>query len=222
MLGQGAYSFPEAGRLAGVKTYTARRWFLGRTDNLGSTSVLFPDYPPVDQKFAVSFLDLIDLHVVGRFRREGISLQTVRKVYARLKERFGSKHPFCHHGLLTDGRHIFLEGLDDLDAPDLEEIISGQKAFHEILLPHLKRIEYNPMTGLARRWNVADGVVVDPARCYGKPVLVNCNTTTHVVAEAFQANGQDVDLVADLFATTPEDVLNAVRFERNLRGNAAA
>ncbi len=51
------YGFAEASRLARVDSYSARRWFLGRSDT-HSGPVLHSDIPQVGDKHAVSFLDL--------------------------------------------------------------------------------------------------------------------------------------------------------------------
>jgi uncharacterized protein (DUF433 family) len=221
LVGVGSYGIPEASRFARVNVRTASRWLTGSGD--GRNDRLFhPDLPPVNGRHAVSFLDLIDLLVVGRFRDEGVSFQTVRRVYARLRESLDTPHPFSHRRLLTDGRTIFMETLDHVGDHHLEEVLSGQRAMPEILKPYLKQIEYAPDTQTAARWNIATGVVIDPARSFGKPVIAAEGTTTFVLARSFYANGEDADLVADLFDVSPEAVRQAVAFERDFAAGLAA
>jgi len=221
LLGKGVYGFPEAARLARIDVNNARRWFLGRRDYPASGPVLRSDVPSVRGKHAISFLDLIDLLVVGRFREHGVPMQTVRKVYGRLRERLGSAHPFSHYKLKSDGRTVFLEVVDDLGDRQLEEVLSGQAAMPRVLDRYLKDIEYGRRTQIAERWNVSPGVVIDPTKNFGKPTAVEAGASTFVLARAFHANGQNAELVADLFATSPQAVLDAVEFEERI-GNIRA
>ncbi|TVS06969.1 MAG: hypothetical protein EA423_05055 [Phycisphaerales bacterium] len=209
LIGAGAYGLPEAARLAGVQPQTASRWLSGR--------VLKPDLPQVGGRKAVSFLDLVELFVVGRLRSEGVSLQTIRRVYTRLQDKLGHDHPFASQRLLTDGKEIFWEVGDEFGDRRLEEIRSGQNAMPQILERFLKEIEYD--SDVARRWRISPGVVLDPARSFGKPT-VDEGPSTHVLAAAFEANGHDTSLVADLYGVSPESVRTAVEFERHYN-NAA-
>jgi len=210
----GAYSIPEAARLTCVPTRTARRWITGGARD-PQAPLLQTDLPPVDHRHALSFLDLIDLLVVGRFREEGVSLQMVRRVYTSLKINLNTPHPFSHHRLLTDGSTIFLETLDHGGDKHLEEVLSRQKAMPEVLEPYLVQIEYSPKTDIAERWNIAPNIVLDPTRSFGKPIVADEGTTTFVLARAFSANDNNADLVADLFDVTSDAVRKAVAFEND-------
>ena len=222
LVGIGSYGIPEASRFAKVNVRTANRWLAGSDDGRNDR-LLHRDLPSVDGRHAVSFLDLIDLLVVGRFRDEGVSFQTVRRVYSRLRKSLDTPHPFSHRRLLTDGRTIFMETLDHIKGDHhFEEVLSGQRAMPDILKPYLKHIEYASETQTAARWNIAKGVVIDPARSFGKPVIAAEGTTTFVLARSFDANGKDADLVADLFDVSPEAVRQAVAFERDFAAGRAA
>lgn len=213
-LGKGVYAVAEAARLARIAPATARRWFLGRPDS-ESGPVLSPHYRPVGSAIAVSFLDLVDLLVVGRFRERGVPLQTVRRVYRRLRERMRHENPFSDQKLLTDGRLVFIEWCDDFGDAELEEVLTGQHAFPEVLRKHLVELDYESATGLAKRWRIDDGVVLDPTRNFGKPIVDEFGIGTRVLAASYAAN-EDENLVGDLFGVTPTAVLQAVAFERRL------
>lgn len=43
--------------------------------------------------------------------------------------------------------------------------------FPDIIEPFLKQLDYDPDTHLARRWHIADGVVLNPGILLGKPVV---------------------------------------------------
>jgi uncharacterized protein (DUF433 family) len=221
LVGTGSYGIPEGARLARVQIRTASRWISGSGAE-GRGRLLKPDLPPVGSRHALSFLDLIDLLVVGRFREVGVSLQTVRRVHARLSQSLGTSHPFGHRRLLTDGQTIFMETLDHVGDKHLEEVLSGQKAMPEVLKPYLRQIEYAEESQTAIRWNIASGVVVDPNRSFGKPIVASEGTATFVLAQAFWANGKDEDLVADLFDVSPEAVRQAIAFESEFASGRAA
>lgn len=184
--------------------------------------MLETDLPSVRTRHALSFLDLIDLLVVGRFRDEGVSFQTVSRVYACLQKMLDTRHPFSHQRLLTDGTTIFMQTLDPVGDEHLLEVLTGQRAMPEVLQPYLRQIEYASDTQTAIRWNIAKGVVLDPARSLGKPIVAAEGTTTFVLARAFWANNQDADLVADLFDVSSESVRSAVAFEGEFAPRFAA
>lgn len=221
LVGTGTYGIPEASRFARVNVRTATRWITGS----GATQrgrLFRTDLPIVGRRHALSFLDLIDLLVVGRFRDAGVSFQTVRRVYDRLASSLATSHPFSHHRLLTDGRTIFMETLDHVGDKHLEEVLSGQKAMPEVLKPYLRQIEYSDDTQTAARWNIAPGIVLDPSRALGKPIVASEGTTTFVLARSYWANGENIDLVADLFDVSPQAVRQAVEFEGDFAPGRAA
>lgn len=208
----GVYSLPEASRLAKVHPRTVSRWVVGEAKGTRG-KLLQTDLPVVNKRRALTFLDLIDLLVVGRFRENGVPLQTVRRVYDRLAGAFETSHPFGHRRVLTDGKSVFMETLDTMGDKHLEEVLGGQRAMSKVLEPYLKQIEYEPITNRAARWNISEGIVLDPNRSFGKPVLESDGVTTHVLAAAYHANNHNVELIADLYNVSPKAVFVAVEFE---------
>lgn len=221
LLGTGAYGIREAAQLALVHPRTAHRWVAGAGRGRAA-ALLRPDLPRVGHRRALSFLDLIDLLVVGRFREAGVSFQTIRRVYGRLEQTLATRHPFGHRRLLTDGTTVFMETLDHVGDRHLHEVLSGQGAMPVVLLPYLEKIDYAAETYTAVRWRIAEGIVLDPARSFGKPILADAGTSTFVLARSYHANNDDADLVADLFDVSPQSVRRAVEFESRLAAGRAA
>lgn len=222
MLGKGVYGFAEASRLAAVDPASTRRWFLGRTDG-GAGPVLRSDIPSVGDRHAISFLDLIDLRVVGQFRRFGISMPTIRAVYRKLAEEVGSRHAFAHTGLCVYGKTVLQRMVDEDGVEELREVLTGQQTMPRILEKFLRDIDYSDTNGLAIRWHISRGVLIDPQRNFGKPISERSGAGTHALSRAYEANDRDAGLVAVLFDTTPQAVLDAVEFEVSLaRSNRAA
>ena len=177
-------------------------------------SIFEGDYQQVAGNRAISFLDLIDVFVAGQLRDHGVSLQTLRKVYERLSADLKTRHPFSRKELLSDGRIVFMRGVDADGLQKLEEVLTRQKVFPEFILPFLKRIDYDDVTRLARRWQIAAGVVIDPAICLGKPIVEAVSIPTALLAAAYHANNQDANAVADWYNIMPEDVEAAVVFQK--------
>ncbi len=96
------------------------------------------------------------------------------------------------------------------------EVLSRQKVFVEILLPFLKRIDYDSASHLARKWLVTDQVVLDPMICFGKPVVEKVGIATAILAASYYANNQDAGVVADWYGVHSSHVLAAVEFERSM------
>ncbi len=209
-IGKGAYSVPEAALYTRVHANTIRSWFLSAHSRRG---FFRSDHRVVDHRYAVSFLDMIDVWVVGELRRSGVSLQQIRVAHSVLRKALSTPHPFCHSTIFTDGQSILTDTANEIGDEELAEVVGGQRWFPKYMAPKLKQIEYEHESQLARRWRISNGVVVDPGIGLGKPTVSGAGTTTFVIARQFLANGRDADLVADLYCITPRNVLDAVSFE---------
>jgi len=220
ILGNGVYSFREAARLVGLNPSRVRAWFRGAAG--ASTPVMRTDYAQLARPGGlISFLDLVDTLVVGRLRQAGVPLQYLRKAHTALLAEFEVRHPFCRKNLLTDGKRVFIHVANLLGEEHLKELLSGQYAFPRILLGVLKKIDYDSTSLLARRWNVARGVVIDPRRHFGKPIVESVGIPTTVLAAAYLANDRDASVVADWYGVSEGDVSTGVAFEEQLDGAAA-
>lgn len=216
ILGHGIYSIPEAAEYLGVSAVKLRGWFQGWPQGAGP--LLHGDYT-VNQREPqrLSFLDLMEARVVLSLRAQASS-QAVREAYAGLKKYLKVAHPLSHQSLLVDerGARFFLEAARDSGESELIELLrTPQHAMREVLGPLLKNVHYDRDTQLASRWEASPGVVLDPARHYGKPLVDNCGVPAAVLADAFKANGRDADRVATWYGVTAEDVRNAMRFRES-------
>ena len=93
-------------------------------------------------------------------------------------------------------------------------VLSKQGLFSKIILPFLNSIEYNA-NQLAVRWKIGKNVVIDPAVCFGAPIVESVGVPTSVLANAYRANANDAAAVADFYRVQPKDVLAAVHFARS-------
>lgn len=205
VLGNGIYTFKEAARLTGLRRSRIREWFRRKP-------VFQGDYHPVDGDLAISFYDLVDVFVAGQLREHGVSMQTIRKVYARMESDLASRHPFCRRELMSDGRSVFLRNAGD-DEPQIIEVITKQGVFSQFILPVLQTIDYDKVLLLAKRWRIADSVVLDPQICFGSPIIDLAGIPTSILARAYDANGKDAATVAQWYGVDESAVLAATEFE---------
>jgi uncharacterized protein (DUF433 family) len=216
ILGHGVYSLPEAARLTGLKPQRAREWFHGRPTKHSSKPVFLGDYQSVGGDHAISFHDLIELFVAGQLRDRGVSLQSLRKVHKQLQADLTTRHPFCRREILTKDGQVFTVGLNEPGRREMIEVLTCQRAFLDVLLPFLQKIDYDDATEMAKRWCIANLVVIDPTICLGKPIIDGIGITTAVLAASYEANDQDAELVADWYKVHSTHVIAAVDFERNM------
>ena len=216
ILGHGIYNLSEAARLTSLKPQRVREWFHGRSKTQVLKPVFRSDYQSVGGDRAISFYDLIELFVAGQLRDRGVSLQSLRKVHKRLQTDLKTRHPFCRQEILTKHGQVFTLGLDELGQNEMIEALTRQRVFPDILLPFLKRIDYNEATAMAQRWCIADLVVIDPAICLGKPIVEGVGIATAILAASYEANENNAELVADLFRVHAKHVIAAVEFERSM------
>ena len=118
--------------------------------------------------------------------------------------------------VLTDGRAVFTLGLDEQNKAEMIEVLTRQRVFIDILLPFLKRIDYDDATNLARRWCIANMVVIDPQINLGKPIIEDFGIATAILAASYEANDRNAELVADWYRVHSKHVIAAVEFERSL------
>ena len=211
-LGRGVYGMPEAARYTGLHPSRVRSWFTTRPSGLRRGPLFLSDYPIIENKYGISFYDLIDVLVAGQLRDNGVTMAAVRAVYIKLQERLNTQHPFCHHRFYTDGRTIIIAESDDLEDDSLSEALSSQMLYSSYRTV-LRKMDYSDETQHANRWNIARRVIIDPDQSFGKPVIAGTSTTTFVLANQYYANNDDAELVADMYRVTLEDVLCAVDFE---------
>lgn len=212
IIGHGAYTFSDAAKFTRLRTTRVREWFRSNK----RTPVFESDYDDQTQQQIISFMDLVEVFVAGQLRENGISLQTIRKVHAALKAQWKVKHPFSREELCTSGKKVFYVGLDEAGRDEVREVLSKQRVFPEIIHPFLKHLDYDSAHSMALRWRIARGVEIDPAICFGQPIVSHAKIPTHILSTAYVANGEQVDVVADWYGVSTEDVQAAIDFENTL------
>ena len=195
------YSFAEAAHLANVSTTTVKNWLFGYTVRGREVPPLFPS----DNGAMVSFIQMIEIMVAGRFRKsalgKSLSFKKVQAAYVNAQQSWGIEYPFAHMTLEALGGHIVhylgeggsIASYQALDAPE------------QWTLPRLLRretidqIEY--ADDLAARWfpiGKTVPIVVDPRLSTGLPVIDGRGVTVQAIRKRFKA-GLRIDFIAEDF-----------------------
>ena len=242
-LGRGVYSASEALRLINfrrqfepsgprsISRRTIARWLRGYdyTSRAGETRHSDPlwqsDYINDDETLELSFRDLIELRFVKTFKDHGLSLPTIRMCFNRAVEAVHDDRPFSTQKFRTDGRTIFLEITSDLREGELIDLKRRQNVFHSFILPSLHDLEFG--ADIVARWfplgKDRRTIVVDPARAFGRPIVLDGGVPIEVLADAVEVEGSaqtdPVKLqqrVAKLYDVPVAAVRDAVSFHQRL------
>jgi uncharacterized protein (DUF433 family) len=218
LLGVGLYSLGDAAHLLKMPISSVRYWLFGR----GRIAPLIKRH--LAQEHLLTFEELIELHFVNTFRREGVSLQTIRKSAARAAQKFHADYPFTTQRFDTDGRSIFATLADEeTNKVHIEDLKHGQLVFVKFIRPLFRKLEYRGAE-VERYWPLrtkrsTGRIVLDPHRQFGQPIDAETGVSTSVIVSAVTAGeGQDVRAVAKWFEIPVEAIRAAVRFERSLAG----
>lgn len=178
-LGQGIYTFTEASRIVryrhnAVTPRRLRSWML--------KGLTFGEHETEFGERALSFADLISLEMVTRFRAEGVSLQRVRRLEARMQDKWSLDRPFAHNVFFTDGASVWasLHGQDDA-----VEILGGHLdhlVWTSAIRSFASEIRFEGPKQRASSWRLTKWVEIDPELQFGAPVVVGTRIPARTIA----------------------------------------
>ena len=210
-----AYSDAEVAHYLNLPRSTVRYWATGKDSSPALIEVA--DTNPV----ALSFLNLVELHVLAAIRRKhAVPMPKVRRAIDYLRENTQDEsdqlHPLISKQLQTDGLDLFIEQYGRL----VNISSAGQLAMRVIIEAALRRIERDrrgipiklyPFT----RSNINDApamVVIDPSLSAGRPVITGTGLATEVIAERYKA-GETVAELAEDYDREEAEIEEAIRCE---------
>lgn len=216
-----AYTVPEAARYTLVPRATLRSWVVGRPYPTSEGEHFFrPVFALPDRsKRELSFVNLVEAHVLAAIRGHNVPLDKVRNAMSYVRREFGSQHPLAEHRFQTDGVDLFVEKFEQL----INVSRQGQLAMKQLLEASLRRVEWDSV-GIAYRLypftrrpvpNAPRSVMIDPNLSFGRPVLAGTGIATAIVAERYKA-GEDIDVLAHDYDRARSDIEEAIRCELRL------
>jgi uncharacterized protein (DUF433 family) len=207
------YSFAEADRIARVSSNTSRRWLKGYHFWYDEERREMPPITPGrGNQDAVSFVDLVEVAVIGKLRKRKFSLKRIRQINAYCRLYLKEPRPLVTQKFKVAGQDIFLE--DDFDVLVAVGREAGMLAWREVLEPFLEDVEYE--NDLARRWwplGRDHKVVVDPDYGFGLPVIEGVGVRTEIIAERREAGDSMKEITYD-FGVTPDQIEDALLWEK--------
>lgn len=216
LLGRGIYTIPESARIAKLPDSTARRWVFGYS---GRPGIVNPDMEQPDTRRAVSFLALVELCLLGEFRRQNLPARRFREAAEYLVEQRGITHPFAWQGisLNTDAKQIFVMSRDE--SPSVELATGhqqGQFVIKNVVQPFFRHLDFSG-DELAQRLYPEVGnrlIVLSPDVLLGQPRVDGTAIPTATIVEQLRYNS--VRETADWWGVSVEQVAAARRFEKTL------
>jgi len=223
IIGKGIYSISSAAKLLGMPYSKVYRWVKGYKYSINhnsqfSDSIINADYDN-SSIIAISFLDLIELLFINNFIQHGVSLRTIKKATLIASDLLNTSHPFATKQFFTDGKTILAKIIEKEDDPILIDLVKTQYEFNKIITPYLHcRIDFNKFDKAERWWPKGKkyGIVIDPTRNLGQPIINKYNIRTEVIFDLHNTNHSNKD-IADWYDIDLSSIEAAISFENGLR-----
>jgi len=215
---QPVYSAKEAARYLHLPDSTVRTWAFGQNYRVGAeVRRQEPVIATADPKGRrLSFINLVELLVLAAMRRKHtVAMKQVRDALDYLGKCHPSPHPLAKLDFQTDGVDLFIEKYGEL----LNISRAGQVEMKAQIQDYLRLVERDSRgvpfkLHMPRRPDSAEplaGIVIDPERGFGRPVLDERGIRTEVIIDRFHA-GESVASLADDYAVevaVVEDILRS-------------
>lgn len=221
LLDIGLYTVPEAARLLRAPAHTVRRWVGGyyvyrERHRTFSDAVTPPPLPRVDGRLMLTFVTLMELHLVKLFRDAGVSMAVIRKAAEIAGRLFKSDHPFALKRFDTDGRRIFVTQVVGAHDAIIQDATTTQRLFEHMIRPFFLKVD-EEQNEIVRFWPLGkqERVVLDPARAFGEPIDAATGVPVSALLSAYKADGDTVR-VATMYRVPTQAVSSALAFEQYL------
>lgn len=209
------YTISQAAKLVGTSTTTVRCWLYG-SEKPRMRPVFSDIKRHKEAKAEVSFLQLAELVVVGRFRKRRVKLDRLRRAHDFARRMLEISHPFAWLKLKTEGAHVLSVFQDEMPGQNLLALdMHGQWTLPGEVIKALELFDYEEE--FAARWypigkNVP--IVIDPRFGAGKPTIPDRRLTIDVILKRWKA-GQGMRFIASDFKLPQSVVETSLRYAEN-------
>ena len=208
------YTQSEASRYLNISKSTLRYWAIGEQTSKRTAKPLIqtPDSSP-----RLSFLNLVELHVLNSFRTvDRIDLPKIRVALEFVQKKLDVARPLLDARFETDGVDLFIQHLNTL----VNVSKYGQQGMPAILASSLKRIKRDshkiplklfPYTHTD--WEKSPSLIsMTPNIFSGRPVIEGTGISTAIIAERYKA-GDSVSVLSADYGQQIEAIEEAIRCE---------
>ena len=207
------YSPAEAARLAGTTTATVLRWFCGSE----TSPALFSDRQrQTAEAIHLSFLELVEVIVVRRFRQHGVSVEQLHQSRESARKRWQVEYPFAERRLkLLGGRVLDPEGIAiDIEWPSTQPALPKLAKFATQVFDYEELDRGDASAAWAQRFFPAGEsapLVVDPRFAGGAVTFINRGLLLDTVVQRWRAEEPIAFIAAD-FGLEEASVEAALRY----------
>lgn len=193
------YTIGEAARLADTHPTTARRWLQGiAVEGRVRSEPVF--HRGATDKPWVSFLELAELVIVARYRKENVPLKTLRRAHRYASEKWDTEYPFAHLKMARMGRHVLCEFREAHPTKANLTVLDqdGQYVLPGIVADEYLHFDFDDTDQLAIRWYPYGRdvpIVVDPHFGAGRPTVPGRGVRIETLKQRNKA-GQDPESLA--------------------------
>lgn len=212
----GLLDMTDAARFLGIYRGTFQRWARGYAHGAPLLHVIDPGR----QRAQVTFIAMVEAHVLEALRQAGVRPQRIRPALKRLAAEFSREYVLVAPELATDGIDVLWDFSRTREGEGLMTGHTGQMVMREIVGDYLQYVTWAddryPRL-LQLRHCQPSKVTMDPYRAFGQPFFEDTGTRVRDVANMLAA-GEDPQVVADEHGVGIEEVRTAARV---LLGHAA-
>ena len=217
------YPIAHVARYLKMNVGTLRTWVRGRYYPVkkGQAKQYFaPLLWPPDDSGMLSFINLVEVHVLKAFRFEHcIRMEKIRITLEEIGAYSESKHPLAEQDFQTDKVDIFIDSL----GTRINLSRRGQIEMKDVVDRYLHRIERDD-EGLAARFypftrqHSQDKrlIVIDPAVSFGRPTLTGTGVSTAIIAERWEA-GDPPSVLQEDYSLDAEQIDEALWYEKTAK-----
>jgi DNA-binding transcriptional MerR regulator len=216
----GIYTITEAALYARIHPHTLKYWLT--SGDKEDAQVIQPDYDIECGKY-VSFLEFVQALAIREIRMaKKVSLQKIRDAVKTAQETHGIRYPLAKkHTCYLYDKEIFISFTHDDDPIQLSGGEKGQPVMRRIVEVFLDDISWD-VEGIAQSYKpFGIGVIQDPARRFGEPLVESCGASALALWEAARTEG-GYERAAEVYGVQPGDVKIACHYFDYLGGKVAA
>jgi len=219
-LNGGFYTVREAARLLGTdNVQRIVRWLT--PSRRGGEPVILRQYEKIGPQHEIGFLDLLEIRFVEHFRKQKISLQSLRVAAKNARRELKVTHPFATSNVKfqTDRKQVFLESAKETGDRFFLNLMTNQVEIYDTIEHILaKDLEFD-VSGFANLWRPEShcpNVIISPVFAFGQPVISDRRVPTSAVFRTWKAEGGDYVAAAEWYRLPRELAEEAVEFELRL------